>query len=132
MRRLTIAFVVTLGTFGLANAADKEGMMMGGGVGASGCPSFLNVMATARQRGGLHSINGVTEVVSFLNFVEGFRTGFNSESRGIFDIFAPLESGPDAGFAVLYAIEPWCQQHPEAKFGYAVLVLAETMAKNAR
>jgi hypothetical protein len=43
-----------------------------------------------------------------------------------------METGSDAGFAVLYAIEPWCQQHPEARFGDAVLALAATMSRNGQ
>jgi hypothetical protein len=31
-----------------ASGADSRGFYMGGGVGALGCPQFLNAMATAR------------------------------------------------------------------------------------
>jgi len=89
-------------------------------------------MASARQAGGVRSPAGVGYVASYGDFVEGFRTAFNSQTPGIFDIFAPLEVGEERGFAVLYAIEPWCAQHPEAKFADAVLALAKTLSATAQ
>lgn len=111
-----------------APAADKNGnFMMGGGVGGLRCPSFLNEMTSAREAGGVHSTEGVNHVAPWLAWVEGFSTGYNYKAPGVFSIFAPLEEGPDAGFAVLFAIEPWCRDHPSAKFSEAVLALANQM-----
>jgi len=133
MKRVAIMGAIAIATFGIANAADKNGnFMMGGSAGGVSCPSFLDSMATARQAGGTRSPAGAGYVWSYVDFVEGFRTGFNSENRGIFDIFAPLEVGEERGFAVLYAIEPWCAQHPEAKFADAVLALAKTLSATAQ
>jgi hypothetical protein len=51
-----------------AKAADKNGQFyVGGGVGGVGCPIFLNVMATARQLGGLHSPEGVDRINPYTN-----------------------------------------------------------------
>jgi hypothetical protein len=49
-------------------------------------------------------------------------------SVGTNDIFKSL--GTDPGTSALYAIEPWCQQHPEERFGMGVVWLAETLRKN--
>jgi hypothetical protein len=80
---------------GPASAADKAGLyMIGGGVGGVGCPEFLNAMQT-RLKGGLNTPAGAEEISNFVNYVEGLRTGFNSENRGgILDIFAALENRP--------------------------------------
>jgi hypothetical protein len=112
-----------------ATAADSRGMMTGGGVGAVGCPEFLNAMATARQHGGARAVAGVKGLDAFIHYVLGFQTGFNSEAEGVYDIFETL--GGDA-FTVLYAIEPWCAQNPDKKFSTALLVLAYSLRSKAK
>jgi hypothetical protein len=61
--------------------------------------------------------------------VTGFQTGFNSQVDGVYDIFASIDGDP---VKALYAIEPWCAAHPEAKFGNAVLNLADTLRANTK
>src|ERR1035441_2460704 len=101
LKSLVLALVLLAS--GTSQAADKDGrFMIGGAIGSVSCPTFLNATASARQAGGLQS-GGLGYVNSYLQFVEGFRTGFNSEHSGVFDIFAPLETGTSGGFEVLYA-----------------------------
>jgi hypothetical protein len=108
--------------------ADQQGRyMMGGGVGGVTCPQFLNLMATARQLGGVSTPSGVEQVSNFANYVTGFQTGYNLMSTGSFDIFAKLDT---EHFDALYAIEAWCKDHPAAKFGEGVIALADKLAKH--
>jgi hypothetical protein len=110
------------------SAADSQGRFeMGGGVGASGCPDFLNAMATARQRGGATSAEGVRVINSHIQYVLGFQTGFNVEAEGIYDIFASLGDNPAVN--ALYAIEPWCAQNPDKKWATGLLVLSSRLRK---
>jgi hypothetical protein len=112
-------------------ARDRNGnFIVGGGVGALGCPEFLNAMATARQKGGARSLAGVNEIAAYQYYVGGFETGFNSEAEGIYDIFASL--GTDPTLKALYAIEPWCANNPDKTFGTALLVLAAKLRANPR
>jgi hypothetical protein len=102
-----------------ASAADAQNLFKtGGGVGAVKCPEFLNVMADARQRGGVATVGGVNAVTAYLHYVLGFQTGFNAEAEGVYDIFAGL--GDNAGIKALYAIEPWCASNPDKNFSLAV------------
>jgi hypothetical protein len=73
-----------------ATAVDSRGFMTGGGVGALGCPEFLNAMASSRQRGGATTTAGVREIDAYIHYVLGFQTGFNSEADGVYDIFQSL------------------------------------------
>jgi hypothetical protein len=109
---------------------EKGGFIIGGGVGFLGCPQFLNAMATMRQSGGSNKIEGVKIISPFVMYVAGFRTGFNSEAQGIFDVFKAL--GEDAEVNALYAIEPWCAKNPDKNFATGLLVLGGTLRKNAR
>lgn len=125
--------IMAMGTLLLstpAHAFDKDGhYLMGGGVGMTLCPDFLNSMATARQEGGLHSLAGANLMQGYQNYVLGFQTAFNAKVNGVLDIFAPL--GVDPASQALYQIEPWCQQHPDKKFGEGVLALAEKLRPEA-
>ena len=85
-------------------------------------------MATARQKGGVGTLPGVREINSYVQYVLGFQTGFNSQFEGVYDIFSSFGSSP--AFSALYAIEPWCASHPEGTFGKAVLALATTLLKH--
>jgi hypothetical protein len=115
----------------LVHSADKNGMFMrGGGVGSVGCPQFLNAMATARQSGGLQSLTGIKLIQGYVMYILGFQTGFNSQAEGVYDIWSPL--GDDPANSALYAIEPWCQQHPEANFGQGVIALADKLQSYAK
>jgi hypothetical protein len=109
---------------------EKGGFWLGGGVGALGCPQFLDAMATMRQRGGSKRIEGVKIIDPFVSYVAGFRTGFNSEAQGIYDIFSSL--GNDAEVSALFAIEPWCAQNPDKNFATALLFLSLTLRKNLK
>lgn len=112
-------------------AADSGGhYTVGGLVGGLTCPQFLNIMATARQDGGLRSVAGSQDTAGLENYVAGFETGMNSQPNGVADIFASL--GPESAEAALYAIEPWCAEHPEEKFGSGVVALARKLKKTAR
>jgi hypothetical protein len=103
MRNLirTLAVIGLLAHVPYVWGADTKGFMVGGGVGAVGCPVFLNAMATARQKGGVKSAAGVNEIDGFVMFVSGFQTGYNSEAVGIYDIFKSL--GSDPILSALYA-----------------------------
>ncbi len=96
--------------------------MMGGGIGMSKCPAFLNAMATARANGGVDHMNGLLHVGPYVMYVLGFATGYNMSTEGVYDIFK--DYGDKAGFYALYAIEPWCQQNPNAVFASGLTVLA--------
>jgi hypothetical protein len=90
LRRLTIFVTLALAVPD-ASAADAQNLFKtGGGVGAVKCPEFLNVMADARQRGGVATVGGVNAVTAYLHYVLGFQTGFNAEAEGVYDIFAGL------------------------------------------
>jgi hypothetical protein len=121
--RILIAALTGISSSADAAAADANGFIMGGHVGALGCPEFLNAMATARQRGGLQSVAGVNIINAWMSYVAGFQTGFNSEADGIYDIFKSLNNPSN----VLYAIEPWCASHPDKSFADALLVLAYSL-----
>jgi hypothetical protein len=86
-------------------------------------------MAKARQEGGVNSVTGIREVESYLSFVLGFETGYNYSTAGVFDTFSAF--GPSPAFDVLYAIEPWCQRHPDVKLGEALIIFAEKLRKEA-
>jgi hypothetical protein len=112
-------------------AADKTGKyQIGGGVGGLGCPVFLNIMATARQAGGLNSVAGTEHVASLENYVLGFETGANAEPNGIVDIFSAL--GNEPADSALYAIEPWCAEQPDKRFGEGVIELAKKLRGSAK
>jgi len=111
--------------------ADKAGNYQAGGlVGDLGCPQFLSIMARARQVGGLQSIPGSNHVASLENYVAGFQTGVNSEPNGIADSLATLGDAPAE--AALYAIEPWCADHPDEKFSSGVVALAKKLKKTGK
>jgi hypothetical protein len=75
---LSAFFALPLPLSAVANAADKNGQyMVGGGVGGLTCAHFLDTMATARQEGGAHSIDGA----NLLKRCLGGRTGQNAIDR---------------------------------------------------
>jgi hypothetical protein len=107
-------------------ARDKTGnFMIGGGVGGIHCPEFLDAVAQARQAGGFKTVAGVNLLNPFVQYVLGFETGFNLINTEVYDVFANL--GDDPGGSAIYAIEPYCQQHPDKRFGDGVLWLAATL-----
>ncbi len=114
-----------------AGAADENGKyVIGGGVGSAKCPEFLNSMATARQKGGLNSFGGITEIQGYLMYASGFQTGYNLLSKTGADIFADL--GKDDTENALYAIEPWCAGNHTSTFGQALVALSEKLEKAKR
>ena len=115
---ILIAFIATT-----AQGADKNGnYKIGGGVGVMKCPEFLDVMATHRQLGGMNTESGAVAVNPEIEYVLGFQTGFNLVSTSGLDIFQKIS--PSEGVNALYAIEPYCQQHPDKNFGQALIWLA--------
>jgi hypothetical protein len=113
-----------------AIASDETGKFMtGGGVGSVSCPEFLDSMATARQRGGLSSLGGVTAIAPFAMYVAGFQTGYNMGVEGVYDVFAPL--GDNANEKVLISVEAWCSKHPEATFDFGLFDLLKLLDENA-
>src|SRR4051812_4014216 len=124
--RVLLTFVVVLMLSSLHSvAADATGKFMsGGGAGGETCPSFLNAMATARQRGGVNSAAGGNLISAFAMYVLGFQTGYNMQTYEVFDVFGSLGADPSA--MVLYAIEPWCSKHPESTFADGLLNLVST------
>jgi hypothetical protein len=107
-------------------AADQQGRyFIGGGVGATTCPQFLNAMANARQAGGVSSPAGANLVTNFYNYVAGFQTGYNvAAANGVSDIFAKIDM---QHWDALFAIEGWCKDHPAATFGEGVVALAQKL-----
>jgi len=114
-----------------AGAYTEKGFMTGGGVGSVSCPDFLNAMATARQSGGLTSVAGVRIINPFGSYVLGFQTGYNFGADGVYDVFSSFGAEGDHTNKILFAIEPWCAQHPEAKFDTALFELLKTLRENA-
>lgn len=128
MRKAVLAAVVIFAA-APAWARDKDGnFQIGGGVGAVNCPQFLDIVAQARQSGGTKTVQGVTLLNPFLQYVLGFQTGFNLMNPEIYDVFAKL--GDDPAGSALFAIEPYCQQHPDKRFGQGLLWLAGTLMGN--
>jgi len=127
MRRLILIAIATV-VVPQAQCADKQGNYeVGGGVGSVTCAKFLDAMATARQLGGVSSIKGLPYVVAYMDYIDGFQTGFNLEAPGVYDVFAKLP-----GFDPLFAVEPWCKDHPDKRFGMAVVNLALKLTDDAK
>lgn len=115
-----------------ANAATLDGnFMRGGGIGGVGCPAFLNDMATARSFGSLMDIEAVLHLNGYYQYLTGFQTAFNMEAEGVFDIFGAPSFGSWPTQSALIAIEPYCQNHPEALFDGALLWLVEKLRPGA-
>jgi hypothetical protein len=118
MKTLTILGLLLLS----ANvyATDKQGRFTaGGGAGSVSCPMFLDDMATARQLGSLKTADGLRQIDGYVNYALGFQTGFNLMALGIVDIFAKVKD-----VNLLFAIEPWCKDHPDKNFSDGVIALA--------
>jgi hypothetical protein len=103
---------------------------MGGFVGGLPCPQFLNAMATMRQQGGVNTQGSIstsaaaTTLSPWIGYAAGFQTGFNSEAKGVYDIFASLGDVSAQLINVLYATESICGQNPKLSFSEALLTLA--------
>lgn len=123
--------VVVVITSQPALAATDQGFMTGGGVGSVSCPDFVDAMALARQRGGIKSPGGVQVVHQFIQYVLGFRTGFNMAWPGVYDAFAPM-GNEDVGNKSIVYIESWCANHPASGFDDGIFELLKTLKTNAQ
>ncbi len=122
-KQLVVGVVVAIGTLGQVSAAS---IITGGGAGSVSCPDFLNAMQTARQAGGLGMPDGVRATISYVMYVLGFQTGFNWGSN-TYDIFGALGADPEHGNRVLFALEPYCANHPEKHFDDALFDLVKKL-----
>ena len=114
MRNGALALVIALGAAGAAQAADEQGSFAVKGVGAETCASYLN----ARERNpGAHAM--------FLGWLEGYLTGVNELSPGVFDVTFWRERGLLGAL-----IEVNCRGEPEQRFGLVVRAMAKQLKQN--
>lgn len=114
-------------------AADTDrGYLTAGGVGSWQCFRFNNDMTTARQGIGITgpepgSVN--TEVMRWVQYVNGFVTAYNAVADGIYDVAADLR--PYVGINSLMIIEPYCLANPTHHFDLAVHYLIDVLLPTA-
>ena len=123
MEKLKAIFVGAL--LGLPIAANAQatgsvngGYIVGGGLGATECPGFLESLGKARaEKPGSTGYPG--ELQGFAMYVSGFQTAYNLQTPDTCDIFAGSNTSQ-----VLDWLETFCRAHPDSRFGAGVIALA--------
>jgi hypothetical protein len=106
----------------LCPGADDQGkFIQGAGVGALGCPAYVEAMNRAKGYGA-GSVGYVTETRGFLMYVLGFQTAYNLQTPETCDIFGAYT--PDQ---ILDLLATYCTARPYERFGSAVIALAKQL-----
>lgn len=125
-RILAVALLAALPAAALAQAPARpaaapapQGYIVGGGLGTTDCPAFVEALGQARtQKAGATGYAG--EIHGFAMYVSGFQTAYNLQTPETCDIFSGWNNTQ-----VLDWLEKYCRANPKERFGAGVIALAK-------
>ena len=124
MKITTILAAALLAAPALAGAQAKsapaaQGYIVGGGLGTTDCPGFVESVGKARgEKPGATGYAG--DLQGFAMYVSGFQTAYNLQTPDTCDIFAGWNNTQ-----VLEWLEKFCRANPNQRFGAGVIALAK-------
>lgn len=114
MRLAALLLIISLSAALAEETSGRAVFRTGGLIGGTPCSTLLDFTARAREVGGIKTTAGMLEVGHHLQYIAGFRTGFNlgtARANTEMNVFGDLRNED-----VLLSVENWCASNPGRTF----------------